>query len=84
MRALLAAAFLAAATPAFADETIGTVRSYEPATNTLTLSDRTVWYLPATVAVPEGLKPGERVRIAFRSNADNGWGSVTGISRVAG
>jgi hypothetical protein len=84
MRALIAAAILAAATPAFADETIGTVQSYEPLTNTLVLTDRTVWLLPGTAVVPDDIRPGERVRIAYRSNADNGWGSVQAITRIAG
>jgi hypothetical protein len=85
MRVLLAAAVLAAAPfLAFADETTGTVHSYEPLTNTLVLTDRTVWPLPKTVVIPDDLKPGERVRIAYRSNADNGWGSVQAITRVAG
>jgi hypothetical protein len=60
------------------------VQSYNSLTNTLVLTQKTVWPLPGTVVIPERLEPGERVRIAHRSNADNGWGGVQTITCVAG
>ncbi|MHA3980090.1 hypothetical protein ACW9UR_20630 [Halovulum sp. GXIMD14794] len=83
MRVLLAAALLAVASPALADYTSGTVAGFDSRTNTLTLTDQTVWMLPKTTAVPEALTSGDRVIINFRSNADNGWDKVYGIERAA-
>ena len=83
MRVLLAAALLAAATlPAFADQTGGTVAAFDAATNTLTLTDKTVWILPKDTVLPEGTAPGDRVEIVYTSAADNGWVKITRIARV--
>lgn len=46
------------------------------------LTDRTVWQVPKTVVVPETLVPGDRVVITYRSNADNGWDKIYGITRA--
>lgn len=83
MRVLLAAALLAVASPALADYTSGTVAGFDRRSNTLKLTDQTVWMLPKTVTVPESLASGDRVIITFRSNADNGWDKVYGIDRAA-
>ena len=72
------------ATPVLADETTGYVATFDAATRTLVLADRTRSILPADFAMPETLEPGERVRIAYRSDADNGWKTIHAITRVAG
>jgi len=82
MRALLAAVLLAAATPALADSTSGTVAGFNPATHTLTLGDRTVWMLPADTAVPDGLAAGNRVVITYVTQSDNGWVKIVSIAKV--
>lgn len=84
MRVLFAAALLAVAFPVLADETSGTVAGYDPVRNVLTLSDRTVWDLPADAAVPDALVPGERLRIVYDSAADNGWTRIVRIERIPG
>jgi hypothetical protein len=84
MRALLATAFLAVAGPAVADQTVGTVATFDRARNVLILKDRTVWTLPAETIVPADVTPGTAVRIVYVSNADNGWGKIVRIERVAG
>ena len=48
MRTILAAAFLAAATPAMADTTAGTVFAFDTKTMTLVMEDRTIWQLGKT------------------------------------
>jgi hypothetical protein len=83
MRVLLAAFLLATALPALADETSGTVRDYDPTTNRLTLTDNSVWLLPASVTLPLNVTPGDKLRIIYVSNADNGWGSISKIERTA-
>lgn len=82
MRVLLAAALLAVASPALADYTAGTVADFDARTHTLKLTDRTVWQVPKAVVVPETLAPGDRVVITYRSNADNGWDKIYGITRA--
>ncbi len=82
MRTLIAAAALAAfAAPVLADEVKGTVAGFNASTNVLTLTDKTIWYLPAGTVLPEGMMPGDGVRLLFQSNADNGWQSFDLIER---
>jgi hypothetical protein len=84
MRALVAAALILAAAPAFADDTTGTVAAFNPDTKVLVLKDKSRWYLPADFVTPEDLAEGDRVRITYRSDADNGWKSIVAITRVTG
>ncbi|MDW4498455.1 hypothetical protein R5H30_10720 [Sulfitobacter sp. D35] len=82
MRAFLAAALLAVAAPALADETSGTVHSFDAATNALTFTDRTVWLLPAGFEMPLNVTAGDKLRIVYVSNADNGWQKIVRIERT--
>lgn len=77
---LLGAAILAAGLlPAAADSVTSTVSSWNPATRTLVLGDKTQYLgIPATVAVPENLVPGTPIRITLDS-LDNGAGSILAI-----
>ncbi len=85
MRALVAALLVTAtALPAFADQTGGTLVKFDAAKNTLTLSDRTVWILPAGTALPEQLAEGDKLAITYVSAADNGWTKILRIERVKG
>jgi len=83
MRAIFAAVLLACATPALADETIGSLATFDPVTNWLTLTDKTVWMLPKDTALPENMAPGERLRIVYKSQSDNGWVTIVKIERAA-
>jgi len=82
MRALIAAFLLLAATPALADQTSGTVASFDPAKNWLKFTDHTVWMLPASVVMPEDVQPGDRLQIIYLTNSDNGWQSIQSITRM--
>lgn len=80
MRALLTPALLiAAAAPAVADSTQGTVVAYDRVANVLVLSDKTIWSLETLKTVPEGLESGVQVEIDFTQNGDNGWGRIDAI-----
>ncbi|WP_172299366.1 hypothetical protein [Pseudoruegeria sp. HB172150] len=82
MRAILAASLLVLAGPAFADQTTGTVAAYDAATNQLTFTDNTVWYLPASVTMPASIQPGDAVAITYVTNSDNGWGKILTVLRT--
>ncbi|UWQ21809.1 hypothetical protein [Jannaschia sp. W003] len=77
LSAAVVAAFAALSAPAFADGVTGTVASFDPATRTLVMSDRTVWLLGD--AAPATLAPGQRVTIVYRSAGEDG---LTGVARV--
>ncbi|WP_102106912.1 hypothetical protein [Oceaniglobus roseus] len=81
MRSVLAAALLAASTlPALADTTSGTVIAYDRVAKIIVLDDRTVWSLETLKTPPEGLKAGDRVKIDYTSNGDNGWGRINALT----
>jgi hypothetical protein len=80
---LLAALFAALAAPVLADETSGTVQSWDPAGLRLTLTDKTVWLLPADLVLPAGLTAGDRIAITFRSGGDNGVVGIDALTRSA-
>ena len=80
MRILFAAAFIVAAAPAFADATSGTVQSFDGKANILTLSDKTVWYLPAGL-FPADTGAGDRVAIDYTTAGEDGLVSIQSISR---
>ena len=83
MRTLIAAALLAAATPALADTTAGTVFTYDAKSMTLTMEDNSVWQLDETTVLPETLETGDKVVIDFTSDGDNGVVSVEAITAQA-
>ena len=82
MRVILAAALLAAASPSFADTTSGTVQGFDAAKKALTLTDKTVWILPADTVLPDNLATGDRIEIVYTSQADNGWAKIVRIAKV--
>lgn len=84
MRILLAAALLATATPALADETSGVIVAFDRVANVLVLEDSTVWTLSAALALPENLVAGEKVHIVYTSEGDNGVKSVDAVHRMDG
>lgn len=83
MRALLAAAVLAAATPAFADETTGKVLAFDRKANIIVLQDKTVWELGTEATIPEGLVAGETVRLVYESAGEDGLTKIYEIVRLA-
>lgn len=81
MRAFLTTVLLiAAAAPAFADSTQGTVVAFDRVAKVLVLADKTVWSLETLKEIPADLKSGDAVTIDFTSNADNGWGKINAIT----
>lgn len=79
---LPALAVLAAAGPARADETTGTVLAYDRLANVIVLRDRTVWQLAATLTVPEDLKAGDRIRIQSAPQGEDGVDKITALTRL--
>ena len=79
MRILFAAALLAAATPALADTTAGTVFAYDAKTGVLVMEDKTIWHLGADTIRPEDLADGDKVVIDFTSAGDDGVASIEAI-----
>jgi hypothetical protein len=67
---------------ATADDTTGTVVAFDPASNVLLLPARTVWMLPAGTAIPHIVRPREKIRLPFLSNADNGRGTIARVERA--
>ena len=80
MRILLAAVAIVAAAPAFADATSGTVTAFDGKSNVLTLSDKTVWYLPAGL-FPADTAAGDRVAIDYSTAGEDGIVSIDAIRR---
>ncbi len=80
MRILIAAVAIVAAAPAFADATSGTVRSFDGKANILTLSDKTVWYLPAGL-FPADVTVGDRIAIGYNTAGEDGIVSIDTIRR---
>ena len=80
MRFLIAAVALVAAAPAFADSTAGTVLAFDSKTNVLTLSDRTVWYLPAGL-FPADAGVGDLIAIDYTTSGEDGIRSIDAIRR---
>lgn len=67
--------------PALADTVTGQVRSYDTNTTMLILTDGTVWSLrDGGAAAPEGIKPGDMVRITYVSAGDNGFGKIQSVA----
>jgi len=81
MRLLVAAMFLAAASPVFADTTAGKVLTFNPKTRTLVLDDKTVWQLDPATQMPDSLTPGDSVKIVYTGGGENGIDKVLEITR---
>jgi len=85
MRTLLTAALaLAAAFPAFADETQGVVVAYDRVAHILVLDDMTIWTLDPALALPDGLAAGDGVTIVYEGKADDGIGAIASVTLTNG
>lgn len=80
MRLFLAAAFIAAATSAYADTTSGTIAAISSEQNSLTLSDMSVWQF-APGKMPADIAVGDRITLDFTSAGENGVASVNNVTR---
>lgn len=58
------AAVVASSSLAFADQTSGTIKTFDPKAMTLTLQDGSTYYLPSNFKNP-GLKAGEKVQVMW-------------------
>jgi hypothetical protein len=81
---LIAALSIAAAVPAFADETQGKIVAFDRVAHILVLSDMTVWTLDPALTVPENLAAGDTIEIVYEGKADDGIGAVTALTRTNG
>lgn len=84
MRALIAAAFILAATAVFAatEHTTGTVAAFDRVANVIVMEDKTIWQLNPDTVLPEQLVAGDVVRISFRSSGDDGVIAVDMVERI--
>ena len=82
MRTLLVAALLAAATPAIADETTGTILAFDRQADLIVMSDKTVWQLNADTLIPADLAAGDTVKMTFTSFGDDGVKSVDSLEKL--
>ena len=84
MRILLSTALvLAAALPAFADETKGEIQAFDRFARIIVMKDKTVWQLAADTPAPEGLKAGDVVKIEYKTLGEDGLDKITSIEIVA-
>ena len=79
MRKLLAVAFLAAATPAFADTTTGIIVAFDRQADVIVMDDKTIWQLSPTTLIPADLAAGDTITIEFTSAGDDGVRSVDAL-----
>ena len=70
------------AAPAMADTTAGAVLAFDRKAGIIVLTDKTVWTLPAGLAVPEDLVAGDRVQIDFTMKGDEGVTAINAITRT--
>lgn len=84
MRILIAAALaVSAAVPALADETEGLVLAFDRKAGVIVLTDKTVWTLPGTVAVPEDLGRGDRVLFEYETAGEDGLTEIAAMTRLS-
>jgi len=80
MRLLLTSALvLAAALPAFADETKGEVLAFDRYARVIVMADKTVWQLAAQTPTPKGLKAGDVIHIVYDTLGEDGLDKITAI-----
>jgi hypothetical protein len=82
MRLFLIPAFLLLATPTLADETSGTVLAFDRVDNVIVLENKTVFTVPNPDVIPADLKAGEKIKIVYKSDGDNGLTKVFSIERL--
>lgn len=82
-KSLVAALAVVAAFPAFADETEGLVEAFDRQANVLVLTDKTVWFVPEDIALPEDFGRGDRVLIDYETAGEDGLTSIDGLTRLA-
>ena len=82
MRILLAAALLAAATPALADSTTGVILAFDRQADVIVMEDKTIWQLNPTTLIPADLAAGDRITIEFTSAGDDGVRSVDALVKA--
>ncbi len=86
MRALTAiatATLCLSAKPGLADDTTGFILAYDRLANVIVMDDKTVWEIvPKDLPLPADLMKGDRIRIEFVTNGDNGVGMINSIKRV--
>lgn len=84
MKKLIVVAFATlTAVPVLADETSGVVLAYDRVDSILVLKDKTVWYLPAEVSVPEDLVAGDTVKLMYETAGEDGLTKIDSLERTA-
>jgi hypothetical protein len=72
----------AAAAPAFADELTATVLAYDRVDQIIVLEDKSVFNVPNTEVIPEGLKAGDTITIKYDGDGENGIKSIDSITKI--
>jgi hypothetical protein len=80
---LLSAALGLAAVPALADQSQGTILAFDRLAHVIVLTDKTVWNLPADMALPGDLAQGDEVSFDFESGGENGMVKIKSMERLA-
>ena len=80
--AATAAALLAAATPALADETTGEILAFDRVAGVLVLTDKTVWEFGPDTVGPVELNRGDRVKIVYETAGEDGLTAIDVIILV--
>jgi len=76
---IIAALLAAAAVPALADTSSGTIVAYDRVANILVLNDKTVWSLGTLKNPPEGLAAERIITIDFTTAGDSGWARINSV-----
>lgn len=82
-RFVFAALAVFAAVPAIADETEGHVLAYDRQAQIIVLTDKTVWAVPAELALPDDLGAGDRVLFEYDTAGEDGLTAITDVTRLA-
>jgi hypothetical protein len=79
---IAAAALLAVATPALADETTGTIVAFDRQADIIVMGDKTIWQLNPNTLIPADLGAGDTIKIEFTSTGDDGVKSVDKLTKM--
>ena len=82
MRVILAVlALIFSTVPAFADQVVATILTFDRVDHIIVLGDKTIWTIAADLVLSDGLAAGDSITIDFQGAAENGIGKILMIAR---
>lgn len=82
MRVILAVlALIFSTVPAFADQVVATILTFDRVDHIIVLDDKTIWTIAADLVLSDGLAAGDSITIDFQGAAENGIGKILMIAR---